>query len=231
MPEGTPRRMRRRLGVKAVSALADADPFDRPQKLLNEATPGVPHCSWPDCGTRLYENWSRTDSNRYGVLCEVHAVDVAIAVLQHQKDLQATWSFFEQQTSARAVRVAEWRAEEANYEAEKAALRKDREGFVYYIQIGDQLKIGYSTDVRRRMRAYPPESKLLAIEPGDRGLERQRHQQFAGSLRNGREWFAPTADLLEHIDAVLAEHGEPPRRMAHHYRAKRQPMRVRDRLA
>lgn len=166
------------------------------------------------------------DSNRYGVLCETHAVDVAIAVTQHQRDLRLMEQFFEQQTSERAVRAARWRAEDERYEAEKAALRQDRDGFVYYMRIGDRLKIGYSVDVRRRMRAYPPESKLLAVEPGDRDLERSRHQQFRASLTHGREWFTPTADLIEHIETVVSDHGEPPRSMAHHYGTKRQPMRL-----
>lgn len=227
MPDDTRRRQRRRLGGQAVSALEGIDHWERPQERLNAAVLAS-HCAWPDCAASLWRGGSSVnpDSNRYGLLCETHAVDVAIAVTQHQRDLQRMTDFFEQQSTKRAIDWAHWRAEQEKYEAEKAALRKDRDGFVYYIQIGAHLKIGFSKDVRRRMRSYPPESKLLAIEPGDKDLERSRHRQFKASLTHGREWFTPTVDLIEHIETVVKQHGEPPRSMAHHYGTTRQPMRV-----
>jgi hypothetical protein len=134
--------------------------------------------------------------------------------------------FFEQQTTERAVRAAQWRAEDERHEAEKAALRQDREGFVYYLRVGERLKIGYSVDVKRRMRAYPPGSDLLAVEPGDRALETQRHRQFAGSRTDGREWFRPTPDILDLVGEIVGTYGEP-RRFAHHYRRNQQPVQVR----
>jgi hypothetical protein len=119
-----------------------------------------------------------------------------------------------------------WRAEDERHEAEKAALRQDREGFVYYLRVGERLKIGYSVDVKRRMRAYPPGSDLLAVEPGDRALETQRHRQFAGSRTDGREWFRPTPDILDLVGEIVGTYGEP-RRFAHHYRRNQQPVQVR----
>jgi len=134
--------------------------------------------------------------------------------------------FFEQQTTEQAVRLAHWRAEDEKYEAEKAALRQERDGFVYYIRIGERIKVGYSVDVKRRMRAYPPGSKLLAVEPGDRELEKARHRQFAGSRTDGREWFRPTQDLMELVQELVDVHGDP-KRFAHHYRRNEDPMRIR----
>jgi hypothetical protein len=163
--------------------------------------------------------------DRYGVLCDTHAVDVAVAVTQHQRDMRRMAEFFEQQTTERAVRAAKWRAEEERYEAEKARVRQDQEGFVYYIQIGERLKIGYSVDVKQRMRAYPPGSRLLAVEPGDRAIERRRHQQFVGSLTDGREWFRPTPDIMELVQELVDVYGDP-KRFAHHYRRKEDPVRI-----
>lgn len=156
----------------------------------------------------------------------MHAADVAIAVIQHQADLNTVKDFFERQTTERAIRLAKWQAEDERYEAQKAALRQDRDGFVYYLKVGERIKVGYSVDVKRRMRAYPPGSELLAVEPGDRDLETQRHRQFAGSLLDGREWFRPTPDLLELVAEIVSVHGEP-KRFAHHYRRNQQPMRIR----
>lgn len=165
-------------------------------------------------------------TNRYGVLCTTHATDVAVAVIKHQKDLKRVEQFFALQTTEQAVRAAELRSEAERYEAEKAALRQDRDGFVYFLRVGERIKIGYSVDVKRRMRAYPPGCQLLAVEPGDRELERQRHQQFAGSRTDGREWFRPTPDLLEMVAEIVSTYGDP-RQFAHHYRRNQQPMRLR----
>ncbi|MDG3012161.1 GIY-YIG nuclease family protein [Rhodococcus sp. D2-41] len=82
-------------------------------------------------------------------------------------------------------------------------------GEVYYARIGDRIKIGYSKDVRRRMRAYPPDTQLLAVHPGSKDTERQMHHRFAHCLADGREWFTPDTSLADHIESVVAEHGEP----------------------
>lgn len=82
-------------------------------------------------------------------------------------------------------------------------------GWIYYLSVGELIKIGYTTDVRRRLRSYPPDAKLLAVHPGTTALEHQLHVEFAGCLARGREWFAPHKVLMRHIDQVIAKFGEP----------------------
>ena len=76
---------------------------------------------------------------------------------------------------------------------------------VYYLQVGDAIKIGYTGNLPKRLRAYPPNAKLLAYEPGGPALEAQRHQQFAGDLTAGKEWFTPSDRLLSHIAEIKGE--------------------------
>lgn len=228
---GNKRRRVRRQPAKGQSALAKMGQFDDPQDTLNEATPDVRRCAWPGCRGRMvspYKLPGETEhrDERYGVLCEVHAVDVATAVIAHQRSLMMVEHFFAQQTTDAAIRYSKWKTEQDRHEAEKAAIRGDRDGFVYYIRVGERIKVGYSGDVKQRMRKYPPGSTLLAVEPGDRDVETQRHRQFAGSRSDGREWFRPTPDLMELIDELVSVHGDP-RRFAHHYRRNEQPLRVR----
>jgi hypothetical protein len=75
---------------------------------------------------------------------------------------------------------------------------------VYYVQVGDLIKIGTTTNLVARVNAYPPGSVLLATEPGDVDLERQRHQQFADCLAARNEWFTPTKRLMEFIAGLKA---------------------------
>jgi hypothetical protein len=82
-------------------------------------------------------------------------------------------------------------------------------GTVYYVRSGGFIKIGWTSSLQGRMKAYPPDSVLLATEPGTRADETRRHRQFAAHRTHGREWYAMTADLMRHIDRVKTDHGEP----------------------
>lgn len=78
---------------------------------------------------------------------------------------------------------------------------------VYYLKLGNRVKIGTSTNLKARLKAVPYEI-LIAVEPGGNALERRRHAQFANLRRNG-EWFEATQELLEFAVTVRQEHGEP----------------------
>lgn len=84
------------------------------------------------------------------------------------------------------------------------------DGFVYYIQFAEHIKIGTTTSLARRMTTFSahPDS-LLAVEPGGTVLERIRHRMFAADRVKGRELFRPSDELLEHITHVRAQHGDP----------------------
>ena len=89
-------------------------------------------------------------------------------------------------------------------------------GWVYYILIGDRIKIGYAKDVKKRMRAYPPNASLLAAHPGTPEVERQMQKRFNDHLAHGREWFVDAAEIREHVASVIAQFG-PADHMAYEY--------------
>lgn len=84
----------------------------------------------------------------------------------------------------------------------------DKPEFVYYIRIANQIKIGWTTDLKQRFSSIGGE-ELLATEPGGFQLEQMRHKQF-GSARiyRNREWFRPEPDLMSHIDMLVKHFGE-----------------------
>jgi hypothetical protein len=77
---------------------------------------------------------------------------------------------------------------------------------VYYMRIGNRVKIGYSANLKSRLDSINPE-ELMAIEPGGMGLERDRHDQFR-ELHTHGEWFRLEDPLVSHIDQVRATHVE-----------------------
>jgi len=71
---------------------------------------------------------------------------------------------------------------------------------VYYIRIGNRIKIGTSVNFPLRMAQLNPE-EIMAIESGGYTLEHHRHRQFA-DIRVHGEWFAFDAKLKAHMDQV-----------------------------
>lgn len=82
-------------------------------------------------------------------------------------------------------------------------------GFIYYLRIGQHIKIGYTADVNKRMRAYPPSAELLAIHPGTKQTEKDIHAQFGEHLDRGREWFSQGQSLTTHVTAAREQFGDP----------------------
>jgi hypothetical protein len=76
---------------------------------------------------------------------------------------------------------------------------------VYYIRVGEYIKIGTTGNLKARIAAYPPGSQLLATELGGTAMEGSRHRQFAHLLAERNEWFHPGADLMDHIERLAAK--------------------------
>lgn len=181
-----------------------SDPF----QLMKGETAHLTACAYPGCRNGMMFH--------VGPVCHEHALLIAEAVNRSQAkpitEAHAAAALRRQRDDERARQLAESRGTQP--------------GWIYYVRIGDRVKIGYSTDVKRRMGEYPPESRLLAVHPGTRKLETEMHQRFAGSRAAGREWFRETVEITEHIAQVLDQFGEP---TGHRYtfRTDRTPLRSR----
>lgn len=80
---------------------------------------------------------------------------------------------------------------------------------VYYLQLGEHVKIGYTGNLRKRLKDYPLNRRLLAYEPGDGNVEGQRHFQFREYLAVGKEYFTPGPKLIEHLNQLRVKAGAP----------------------
>jgi len=85
------------------------------------------------------------------------------------------------------------------------------ESVVYYVELGNHIKIGYSAHFRQRLQALRATvDQVLALEPGGRDEEQFRHQQF-DHLRINRRWenFNHGPDLDDHIASLRERNGLP----------------------
>lgn len=74
--------------------------------------------------------------------------------------------------------------------------------YVYLLEFAGSHKIGWSTDVKRRVRELTvPATIVMAVE-GDRALESMLHRAFAPWCIGG-EWFSLPGDKLELLIAWL----------------------------
>jgi hypothetical protein len=87
----------------------------------------------------------------------------------------------------------------------KAERVQDGEDWVYFIRLGDVIKIGHSRRLMSRLRsfaAYGQEVEVLALEIGGRALETRLHRRFS-HLRSdvgfSKELFRPDPEILGYI--------------------------------
>jgi len=83
---------------------------------------------------------------------------------------------------------------------------------VYYARLDPQrIKIGFTSRLETRMRDMRvPLRNVLAIEPGGRELEKQRHEQFRSCrIARNLEEFHPVPELMGWIEQVRDQHGLP----------------------
>lgn len=144
------------------------------------------------------------------VLCRGHAFDLWAAM----DDRQAATPMMTEHQLRREFRerAADLKRQQ---DSESAAIAP---GWIYYVRVDERIKIGFSSDVRRRMRAYPPHSELLAVHPGTPTLEREIHREFRGHLAQGREWFRPDEPLMQRIAEVIKQFGPPPKSFVYKFR-------------
>lgn len=93
----------------------------------------------------------------------------------------------------------------------RARLRR-YSGFVYFIRGNNLIKIGFATNIDRRMRSLQCSSSerltLMGFIPGSPLLEKQLHNRF-DSLREWGEWFRAARRLLDFIEKNTQEQSKP----------------------
>lgn len=73
-------------------------------------------------------------------------------------------------------------------------------GYVYFVRLGNRVKIGYSRNPAERFKEVPLE-EVLTITPGSQDDERAAHIRFA-HLRTTGEWFKAEPELLKYAKSL-----------------------------
>lgn len=151
---------------------------------------GVRKCCMPTCNRTV-------PRNREHDVCQDCGIEIAIA----------HWH----QASMRSAVAAELRARR-DERREQRRQQLAANSVVYYIEVRPGVvKIGYTGNLKKRlMELRVSHTALLAIEPGGRDVEQERHQWFAHvRIHARREDFDLAPEIQGHIAAMRVLHPLP----------------------
>lgn len=81
----------------------------------------------------------------------------------------------------------------------------DQRGTIYFVRCVDWVKIGWSSDLKGRLKSLqttaPGEIKLIGKTRGSIKQERDLHSRFAHHRVSG-EWFNADPEILEFVEAI-----------------------------
>lgn len=86
-------------------------------------------------------------------------------------------------------------------------LPAERDGLIYYLQIGQHVKIGWTSSLETRLQSYPVTAVLLAAQPGTLADEQAMHAELKPHLAAGQEWYHDTQEIRALIDQALSTYG------------------------
>lgn len=96
------------------------------------------------------------------------------------------------------------------HEENKQAHLARTDGTLYFIRLGDLVKVGWTRDLWSRLKSYGASAELLVSYPGTRDDETNLHRQLRPALAKGREWYTDGSVIQHFIDEALAKFGQPP---------------------
>jgi hypothetical protein len=150
-------------------------------------------CTWPGCGAKR----TSRDARLIDVpLCDEH--------------FHETWRLAQDIADQDNIREPTATIERFGEPTRRVPRATSKTGWIYYLRVGDHIKIGYAGRLEQRLRQYPPTAVLLAAHRGTRTDEQVIHSLLTVHRAAGREWYPASAPVLAFIREAIAKHGTVP---------------------
>lgn len=91
-------------------------------------------------------------------VCRTHAVEI-------WKQVQLTLPPAETSIQREARQLAE--------EARRAGVRQEK-GWIYFLELDDKIKVGWTSNLEKRLKSYPPHARMVVEYPGTRADEEEQ---------------------------------------------------------
>jgi hypothetical protein len=93
---------------------------------------------------------------------------------------------------------------------QRMAGQQERLGGVYFVKVGEKIKVGFSYSPTRRLKQYPPGSEVLAIASNVLpAAEAEMHDRLTQFRVAGREWYRDCEEVRSVVAGIVEEHGKP----------------------
>jgi hypothetical protein len=100
-------------------------------------------------------------------------------------DLEFAFGDFDEETGYRPLNIPD----------------RSHEGVVYFILNGNRVKIGTTTNLRRRVRALALKPRnVIACVPGDHRRESRTHARFSRLRIGSTEWFSFEGPIVDAVN-------------------------------
>jgi hypothetical protein len=145
---------------------------------------------------------TRRDPELDVALCFQHALTVFDRMAKHASDPAVIHALADLQ-ELKEQRI------QAEREAAKAARLARRDGEIYFVQIGDLIKVGWTRDLFPRLKHYGASAVLLAHYPATRDDETYLHRNLKPARAKGREWYHDAPAVRRYINEAVEKYGPP----------------------
>lgn len=166
-------------------------------------------CIWPGCKTYV----APADKAQGSVFCAAHSMIFLDRLADDPRTFQRVAELRDRMDAFNERKATDFAEELA---ARRRAWEKEndpKQGIVYMIRPsnGAFVKIGWTSDLSRRLREYPPDTPVLAVMPGTMADEQRLHKRFAHLRSARREWYPAVApQIVEQVRSIVAKHGPAP---------------------
>ena len=176
-------------GVRETDKVLYSTPTDR--AIVDAHLEAMGTCIWPKC-----TNFKAEDTH----LCVTH--------------VRKTHTFYDDNnvkthTPGYIKRQHQFKSAQTLKDFKAGKKLEDLNQHIYIIKAGGLIKIGFSRNVRRRLRQYTPGTEVLAVAPGSPSIEKYLHRKFAHLLDSGREWFKDSEPIRTLVKELNDMYGPP----------------------
>jgi hypothetical protein len=192
--------------------LANAERREHVRKMLAESTTEWTRCIIPGCN---FQTTKRLPINVIGEslpfpICTIHAVMAWEMVERNDKDAAIRQARDAMQKRRDEIRLEFRVADQESRTQWKAALKTGTvDGDIYFVRTSGLVKVGWTTDLHRRLRTYGPEAVVLVHYPGTRQDETTLHRQLTPARVKGREWYEDGDIIAGFVAAAVEKYGPP----------------------
>lgn len=165
-------------------------------------------CLVPGCGRQLvtYSEGNVAPDDRdpsvFLPMCHGHAAVV-------HRNVQRMWGEDELLVPAVIAAQEAHKARSDRIDRQTVEYEQGGPGAIYFLRQNGLVKVGWTSNLEKRLKAYGPDVDILCHYPGTRQDETTLHRQLRDHLAKGREWYHDDEAIALFVNDAVKRYGPP----------------------